>query len=267
MAKRQSKMTPEEILQNHIKSDIRETEQKIKFTGTPTYKFNIGDKVKVGNLKDCVVDQILYDGRAYGIKCVSVDHNYGNPIEKDWYRVVSWVNVRPLNTETESIAQNQDIRLDFQHSTIGGLFTKYYSFGIDLSPEYQRDYVWELKDKVALIESIFNNIDIGKIVLVHKSYADYVQNGYSYEVLDGKQRIEALTAFYENRFPYKGKYYNDLSVMDRRIFKDHSVPVAIVEDADRKTLLRYFILLNKSGKVMDKEHLKKVEHMLEELEN
>lgn len=267
MALKNKKLTQEEILQSHIKRDIKETEKSMRFTGAPTYKFNVGDKVRVGNLKNCVVDQVLYDGRAYGIKCISVDNNYGNPIERDWYRVVTWINVRPVTFETESIAENQDISLDFQNSTIYGLFVKYYSFGIDMSPMYQRDYVWDLNDKMDLIDSIFKNIDIGKIVLVHREFEEYANSGYSYEVLDGKQRIEAITAFYENRFPYKGKYYNELSVDDQRVFKDHLLPIAIVEDADRKTLLRYFIILNKAGKSMDKEHLKKVEEMLEEMEN
>lgn len=260
------KLTPEEELKQHIKHDMEDAEREMRYTGAPSYTFKIGDKVRVGNLNNCVVDQVLYNGRAYGIKCTRRDNNYGNPIDREWYRVVSWVNVRPFNDTKESLAKNQDIRLDIRNYSIDNILNTYYFFGINMDPEYQRGYTWNLEDKVALIDSIFNNIGIGKIVLVHKDFSYYSDIGYSYEVLDGKQRIKALTEFYENRFPYKGKYYNDLTVADQHLFKGFPLGTGIIEDADEKTILKYFLLLNTSGKSMDKEHLEKVKNKLKLLE-
>jgi hypothetical protein len=42
------------------------------------------------------------------------------------------------------------------------------------------------------------------------------------------------------------------------------VSIAEVQDCDRKQVLQYFIMLNKHGKIMDKQQIEKVEHMLEE---
>jgi uncharacterized protein with ParB-like and HNH nuclease domain len=71
--------------------------------------------------------------------------------------------------------------------------------------------VWELEDKVALIDSIFNNVDIGKFAFIHLNYGEK----YTYEILDGKQRMRAILDYYENRFQYKGKYFNELSCREQ----------------------------------------------------
>lgn len=131
---------------------------------------------------------------------------------------------------------------------------------------YQRGYVWTKEDKELLIDSVFNNIDIGKFVLVHLSDYEYLERGRSYEILDGKQRLSTLIEFYENRFPYKGKYYNDLSYKDKRTFNRLTISVANVHETDKKTVLKYFLMLNRTGRSMDKTYLDKVEQMLKNME-
>ena len=75
--------------------------------------------------------------------------------------------------------------------------------------------------------------------------------------------ISTLIEFYENRFPYRGKFYNDLSNTDKRVFNNHTVSVGEVREPNRKTVLKHFLMLNRTGKAMDEKHLKKVEEMLE----
>ena len=55
------------------------------------------------------------------------------------------------------------------------------------------------------------------------------------------------------------KYYNDLSEKDKTVFENRVVSVADTEEANKKEILKYFLLLNRTGKVMDKKHLDKVE--------
>lgn len=135
-----------------------------------------------------------------------------------------------------------------------------------MSPDYQRDYVWELSDKQLLIDSIFNNIDIGKFAFIHLDDKKWGETGNGYEILDGKQRLNAIIDFYENRFPYKGVYYNDLSGRDKGIFKNHHIVQGEISESERKDVLKYFLMLNRTGKSMDQSQLNKVEKMLEECE-
>lgn len=80
---------------------------------------------------------------------------------------------------------------------------------------------WNQKDKELLLDSIFKNIDIGKFVLIHISDEEWHKRGLGYEILDGKQRLNTLIEFYENRIAYNGKCFNDLSGMDKRTFTEH----------------------------------------------
>lgn len=259
--------TPEQIekkIQDRLNYDLKEKERCLYLIPEPTYYFDINDKVVIGNLEDVVVNKIFDNGKIYEILYSSTDTNYGNPIITSGHKmIVNWMNIRKPSNNKESLIKNTDIRLSYSQQTISSFFNKTYYFGIDFNPDYQRDYVWELEDKVALIDSIFNNIDIGKFVFIHKGYS----GKYGYEILDGKQRIRAILDFFEDRFQYNGKYYSELSYKDQWHFDEYSISVAEVNELTPKQVLKYFLMVNKTGKVMSKEQLIKVEKMLEEIES
>jgi hypothetical protein len=150
------------------------------------------------------------------------------------------------------------LKLSYSPMQISALLGRYYHFGTDMNPDYQRDYVWSEEDKVALIDSIFHGIDIGKF-----AYADNpVSDHYLYEIIDGKQRLRTIIDFYENRFPYKGKYFNDLCYRDQNHFENYAVSVADVRNVDRNTVMKYFVAMNSQGRIMDSAHLDKVRAMI-----
>lgn len=257
MAKKKiaQELTREQKIQNFLKEGYG------NYNPEPTYEFKIGDKVSLGSLSDVVVCDIIGNG-VYEIDFTKTDNNYGHPIiHPHQKRFVYWFQIRPLNNNTNSFVKNDDLILSFSQQSIeGSIIHRANYFGIDFSPEYQRDYVWEMSDKVNLIDSIFNNIDIGKFVFIHNPYG---ANENTYTVLDGKQRTLTLLSFYENRFSYNGLYYNDLSYRDKAHFLNYSISVAEVEEISNEQILRYFISLNISGKTMDKSHIEKVYKMLE----
>lgn len=154
--------------------------------------------------------------------------------------------------------------MSFMQQKISGLICYPYYFGLDFKPAYQRDFVWELKDKVSLIDSIFNNVEIGKFVFIPLEYGKQ----YQYEILDGKQRLRAIMDFYEDRFQYKGKYYSDISITEQKFFKNFPVSIAETsENMSEEQKLRYFINLNKNGKAMSEQQISKVEGMLSDITN
>ena len=264
MAKKKE-LTVEERLLQEKQNALNNIKKELAYINEPSYHFNLGDKVRYGNLKESIVDDILYDGKVYGLKCIATNNNYGNPYDYETYRVVSWIDIRPLEHGNTSFAENQDVELYFNNSCIDSLIRKNYHFGIDFNPDYQRGYVWEQEDKELLLDSVFKNIDIGKFVFIRLSDSEWMERNFGYEILDGKQRLSTLIDFYENKITYKGKYYNDLSGMDKAVFKNHMVSVAEVNETDKKTVLKYFLMLNRTGKAMDETHLKAVEDMLSEL--
>ncbi len=74
-----------------------------------------------------------------------------------------------------------------------------------------------------------------------------------------------LLAFYENRFPYKGVYYNDLSAQDKNWFMDPPIGVAeIDQNVTRTEVLEIFLALNQGGKPVAKEVLDHARELLKE---
>ena len=58
-----------------------------KNSGTPTYRFAVGDRVQVGQLPNCVVEEVMDDGAMYLIRITTTNH-----VE---YSCWAWTSVRP----------------------------------------------------------------------------------------------------------------------------------------------------------------------------
>lgn len=259
MAKKKKELTFEEKQQENISIDLKRLREDYIYVPEPTYKYNIGDKVNIGNLTDCVVDQIIDDGKFYVIDYTSIDYNYGNPIATTHRKGVwMWTDIRGFNDGKTSFAKKDDIRIYYSQRTLNSLLVHAYHFGFDLEPVYQRGLVWDLEDKVALIDSIFNNVDIGKFT--------FIKNGIMEkdEVLDGKQRLSTLLEFYEDRFEYNGYKFSDLSWRDQNHITNYSISWGETSGLTEEQKLRYFIKLNTTGKPMDEKHIDKVKKMLDE---
>jgi hypothetical protein len=232
------------------------------FMGNPTYFFNPGDKVRIGNLKNPRIVQPFEGGKFYEILYDDVDNNYGRPIEtKDQTRFFAWYSIRPISNKTTSLIQ-EEIRMRYFQSGIHDILGKYYCFGLDMNPAYQRGYVWSFEDKQKLIKSIFGHIDIGKFVFVKSPYRE---GRPDYRILDGKQRVSAIIDFFENKFPYEGYFFNDLSKTEQDFFESYSIVTAEVENPTKEQELEVFIRLNTSGKTMTDEDIKKAKDLYEHL--
>lgn len=132
---------------------------------------------------------------------------------------------------------------------------------------YQRAFVWSLDDKKLLIESIYNNIDIGKIVVRNRSFdwvLDRYESGYKLEdiafkdIIDGKQRLNALVEFVTNVYPDSaGHYWSEFSDQAQRKFLQfNSISYGELgenaSDADAKEI---FLTLNFTGVQMSQDHI------------
>lgn len=69
---------------------------------------------------------------------------------------------------------------------------------IDVDPPYQRESgVWSTDKKQLFVDSLINNFDVPKIYL-HDKTGD--ESPYSYAVIDGKQRLDAVWNFMAGKF-------------------------------------------------------------------
>lgn len=222
----------------------------------PTRSFEEGEEVVYGNHKNTVVLHALEGGR-YEVKSTGMKNNYGNPIPYEQVTTVLWHELNKVRSDSfpkSALTKPIQFRMNQTNRNIEGMLLMVHGdhAGVDFTPDYQRDYVWTIEDKVKLIDSIFNNVTIGLFVFAKLPYeAD--EKGY--EIIDGKQRLTTLVEFYEDRFPYQGYYYSELSNRDKIHFEEYGVMMGILEKPTEKEKYAAFLAVNTFGKVMDEKHL------------
>jgi len=259
--------TPEEIRQSLLKSNLKEMRRSVDLgiiPKNPTRHFNVGDRVRLGALEEVYVREIGEGELYYVLEAVKVRRDPRSE-GTDEYHVAAWMEIYPYDKSSDTKFRIEEkYRIRLLNSGIDSLLHMVYAShgGVDFDAEYQREHVWKLEDKIALVESIFNNIDIGKFVFVqlHESTM-----GKYYQILDGKQRLTALCEFYEDRFQYKGYYFSELSFYDRYKFLNHSISYGFLENPDARGIYETFIKMNTCGKPMDHKHIDKVKKLLEDL--
>lgn len=136
---------------------------------------------------------------------------------------------------------------------------------------YQRPFCWSLEDKQKLIESIYEDNNCGNIALrerTWKAVEDLISNGEKevafWDVVDGKQRLDALISFINDGFKdFHGNFYSDLSEYARRKFRNSSVFgfVKLHENVTDEDTIKIFLHINCSGKNMSEEHLNKIKNL------
>jgi hypothetical protein len=138
---------------------------------------------------------------------------------------------------------------------------------------YQRGLVWSTEQKQLLVESIYNNIEIGKFVVRLRSY-EYVRTriknnqikytAYS-DLVDGKQRVHALIEFFNNEFPdLYGNYFNELSGLAQHRFKSYGklTFLELSEDTTDDETIKTFLAINFTGIPQSLDHINYVKSIL-----
>lgn len=247
-------LTPKEIARKS--PTFMELPEMVSRAGEPTYYYDVGDAVEIGHLSGCKIDEVCDGGLYYG---VSYD---------DGYRYETWFNIHKAGIEKGSqLTENDDIKISYSNVTIESLLHRYYFFGINCNPSYQRRSVWTDDDRKLLLETIFMGGEIGRFVLKNINMNEWNENqNYIYEIIDGKQRLLTLVAFYEDRFRYKGYLYSELSKKDKRTFNETNIAIADLRNISKKDTLRVFLLLNRGGKVVANDVLNHAKELLDEME-
>ena len=104
-----------------------------KRAGKPSYRFTVGDKVQVGHLLNCVVDEALEGGYMYLIR---------SGANCDDYSCWAWTSVRPLDNgnSTHFAKRNSALsRLHYSNRSMYSLLSFQYLFGVDFNPDYGKE--------------------------------------------------------------------------------------------------------------------------------
>jgi hypothetical protein len=137
---------------------------------------------------------------------------------------------------------------------------------LNVSPDFQRGYVWTPEQKVRYVEFILRGGQTGKDLYTNCPGWKYGQVGESYPngwyvLVDGKQRLDAVLGFLNNEFPiFGGNYrrdYSDRTDIVRCNFRWH------VNDLEtRDEMLSWYIDLNSGGTVHSPDEINRVRGLI-----
>ena len=130
---------------------------------------------------------------------------------------------------------------------------------LNLGPEFQRELVWNARQKSELIESILMGIPLPLF------YVKEDEEGV-YTIVDGKQRLSTMFDFIDNKFAlgnlkilkdYKGKYFKTLLPAEQSRIEDFALTLHVIKPptSDQVTF-DLFDRVNRSGTRLNNQEMR-----------
>lgn len=133
---------------------------------------------------------------------------------------------------------------------------------LNLDPPYQRRSVWSPRDKRFFIDTILNNYPAPPIFL-HKTIDE---NGRStYHVVDGKQRLQTIIEFTENRVRIpddfsdvnlQSKRWRDLETISKERFWNYVLIVEMLHDVSDAPIRNIFDRINRNSRKLTPQEMR-----------
>jgi hypothetical protein len=186
--------------------------------------------------------------------------------EEKYNQIVTQVNIIQ-NSNFNDIEENEnttiypaEVKIQRDMFSVRELHTEYKSEMLVLAPDFQREFVWKLKQKSELIESILMGIPLPMIYFFESD------NGVI-QVVDGKQRLTSLFEYIENKFPLsqslsiltnlKGKRYNELDPAERtKISRHQFVAQTIIPPTPDRIKFDIFERVNRKGSILNNQEMR-----------
>lgn len=139
--------------------------------------------------------------------------------------------------------------------------------------QYQRKLIWTIEEKQSFIDSIIQGFPIQIILLAEPAG----RKDGALEIIDGMQRMNAITSFISNEYAVGGCYF-DLNtfattkdLLDRGVLEQsepllgrekclaiasYPVPLSIYEAAQRESVEEVFRRINSGGRQLSRQELR-----------
>ena len=134
---------------------------------------------------------------------------------------------------------------------------------LELSPKYQRNYVWNEKAKAYLIDTIIRGLPIPPIFLRQKT--DVTTKSTTREIIDGQQRIRAILEYIvdegfaiktAHNKDYGGKKYSELDEDAQEAMLEYEILAEVVTEKDESSIYDMFARLNSNNYVLNKQEIR-----------
>lgn len=155
--------------------------------------------------------------------------------------------------------------------SVGEIYNNIKDGHTDLSPAYQRPSVWTQQQKINLIHSLFHEVPVPAITINDRWEANQdIHASYLEAVIDGKQRLEAIVDFMEDRLAVPAdwffkKYlvnskaetvtYSQMTPGAQTVFKRTPLLINIATFQTEAEEAKHYLTVNTAGTEQAKENL------------
>lgn len=169
-------------------------------------------------------------------------------------------NFGEIDESSDTIYPLSEIRVEKKSFTLFELKRQYEDRKeLQLDPDFQRKEVWGPKQKSELIESILMKIPIPVFYF-------FRSNEGKTQVVDGRQRIDTVIEFMNNKFALSSlsiikdierKRFKDLLPAQQRAIEDYSIDVYLIQPpTPEKVMLDIFDRVNRGGTELNKQEMR-----------
>jgi len=248
---------------------------------TVTVKEVYDHSIKVSNIENYLDDVVLEDGQYQR----SIFYVGANPFpEKCWrstlrtnnFDLACMLNMLGYSIMGEKPINNARKAYTYKGVDVPEVNDNPYIYDKDGNKQYyQRDYCWTLEQEQLFIESIYQSINCGMIVVRKRSFK-YIESEIDkgntevafWDIVDGKQRLHCLIRFIFDEFTdLHGNYFSDLSERAKRQFEGSTVLTygELEENATDEDVIATFLGVNFTGVPMSQEHIDYVKEIQNKL--
>lgn len=175
-------------------------------------------------------------------------------------------NLKTNLTALQEIAKERTVKTQSVEYDLETLVKKISKGIIRLDPEYQRRHRWNAETSSRLIESLILNIPIPTIYLSQDVDVDTDTEESRYSVIDGQQRLTAISQFFNNKFKLVGLktldslndcYYKDLPPFLIRRLEERTIKCLRIDSTiDAQVKIDIFERLNSGSVKLEAQELR-----------
>lgn len=150
------------------------------------------------------------------------------------------------------------MKIELHELTIGEIAEDYtdneengvigYNGKLNIRPKYQREFVYDIKKRNAVIETIIKNYPLNVMYWVKNSENDF-------EVLDGQQRTISFCQYVNGEFSLNGRAFHNLTLTEQKQILDYKVMVYFCEGTESEKL-EWFKIINIAGEKLTDQELR-----------
>lgn len=119
---------------------------------------------------------------------------------------------------------------------------------LDVRPPYQREFVYEEKERNAVIDTLTQGFPLNVMYWA-------VREDGTYEIIDGQQRTISICQYVNGDFAFMFKYFHNLQPDEQHQILDYELQVYICSGSDSEKL-KWFKTINIAGKALSEQELR-----------